>query len=71
MKKLQHLFKHAALFGVCISVAACNDNNDHDTAQSSQSIPQLSPAVGAQLKGSCTDLSGFKFDTTVVESATL
>ncbi|ENV59972.1 hypothetical protein F950_02526 [Acinetobacter soli NIPH 2899] len=71
MKKLQHLFKHAALLGVCISVAACNDNNDHDTAQSSQSIPQLSPAVGAQLKGSCTDLSGFKFDTTVVESATL
>lgn len=71
MKKLQHLFKHAALLGVCISVAACNDNNDHDTAQSSQSIPQLSPAVGTQLKGSCTDLSGFKFDTTVVESATL
>lgn len=25
MKKLQHLFKHAALLGVCISVAACND----------------------------------------------
>ena len=69
MNKTSNLFKYAVLLGVCAGLTACNDSNQSD--QTSQSIPQLSPAIGAQLKGSCTDLTSFKFETTVIESSTL
>lgn len=69
MNKTSNLFKYAVLLSVCAGLTACNDSNQSD--QASQSIPQLSPAIGAQLKGSCTDLTSFKFETTVIESSTL
>ncbi len=61
--------QNIAFLSVCLSLAACGDHDD--TQQTSQNIPQLSPAIGKMLKGSCSDLQGYQYNHTTISNATL
>ena len=66
--------KPLSMLALCISLAACGENSENNanvTSQVKPQIPQLTPAVGTNLKGTCADLSGFQFANTSITSATL
>lgn len=58
------------LVAVIASLSACNDHDD-DQSSSTKPIPQLSPATGTQFTGLCSNLVGFKYENTTIESSVL
>ncbi len=56
--------------GSVLSLAACGGDSDSPPPATNE-LPQLTPATGAQLRGTCPDLAAFNFMNTTITSATL
>ena len=69
--KQKNWFTPLSVLTLCIGLSACSDNDSSNTPQATVSIPQVTPAVGTNLKGACTDLNGFHYANTSITSATL
>ncbi|MDR9623878.1 tannase/feruloyl esterase family alpha/beta hydrolase [Acinetobacter baumannii] len=65
------LTRSALVLAILGSLAGCGSDNDDTTVPSTTKPPQLSPAVGVKMTGSCSDLLGFQYNNTVISSATL
>ncbi len=51
--------RSALVLAMLGALAGCGSDNADTTAPSTTKPPQLSPAVGVKMTGSCTDLLGF------------
>ena len=71
--KQKKWLKQLSYLMLCTTLAACGDGENDNTAtsQTTVSVPQLTPAVGTNLKGACTDLTGFQYEQTTITSASL
>ena len=71
--KQKKWLKQLSYLMLCTTLAACGDGENDNTAtsQTTVSVPQLTPAVGTNLKGACTDLTRFQYEQTTITSASL
>ena len=70
-KKLRSIFTtSSSILGMSLLLASCGSENETPPI-TQQTIPQLTPAVGASIKGSCDDLKSFFFEHTTITTATL
>ncbi|CAM4102217.1 tannase/feruloyl esterase family alpha/beta hydrolase [Acinetobacter pragensis] len=69
--KQKNWFIPLSVLTLCVGLSACSDNDSPNTTQTTATIPQLSPAVGTNLKGACGDLQGFEYAHTHITSANL
>lgn len=70
-KKLRSIFTMgSSILGMSLLLASCGSDNE-TSPRTQQTIPQLSPAVGTSIKGSCDDLKSFSFEHTTITTATL
>lgn len=64
------LTQSTLLLTVLFSFMGCG-NKDDSSSLVTQKMPQLSPAIGLTLNGTCSSLIDFQYDKTVISTATL
>jgi len=65
-KNLRSIFTtSSSILGMSLLLASCGSDNETSPI-TQQTIPQLSPAVGTSIKGSCDDLKSFSFEHTTI-----
>ena len=66
----KRLWTHSALcIAIFSSLTACGDHDDHTQSSAPRTIPQLTPATGTKFNGNCSDIIGFKYENTVINTA--